>query len=254
MLEAKIVKYFHPGALLPIFKNVNICLEEGVINILLGMSGVGKTTMINIFACLYRGKLFGCLRYKFEKQALSVDVKELRNNAKIGVLSQNPSLIPWLTIKSNLIFPSKLNGKLSPPTNNMILNFLDHSGLKKDILAKYPHEISGGMQQRVAFIRTILYEPRCLLLDEIYTGLDTLSAQKISMLLINYLENSKCVCVVVTHDIDKALELSKNLYFLSRTGTVVKLDCDINKKNILKIFSKDYESENEALSNMPSNE
>jgi putative hydroxymethylpyrimidine transport system ATP-binding protein len=205
---------------------------------LIGSSGVGKTT----FTKLLLG--FLPLQQTYDKIAFGVDGKILtprlaKKFGHIGTMSQDSTLMPWLTIQQNLFLPSELNYCLNKPANQEIIKVFDSIGLSCSILKRFPHELSFGMQQRVAFARAILYVPKFLILDEVFNGLDTINADFLSNEIHKHVHRTNTTCLIVTHDIDRAIEISDEIWFFSKHHHIQKIPMPIKREKILILFKED---------------
>ncbi|MGM5482986.1 MAG: ATP-binding cassette domain-containing protein [Nanobdellota archaeon] len=180
-----------------IYKDFNLEVKKGQVMALLGNSGIGKTTLLRCINGLddYSGKI------------------KLTGN--FSVLFQENRLCPWLTCKDNILLPFKLMGKEITPKikNNMKLYSLK-LGLD-EIYKKYPNEISGGQQRRVAFLRTLVTEPDLFILDEPFTSIEDKLKKRICEWFFSYCKNNKKTVIYATHEkefikySDKTINLNK---------------------------------------------
>lgn len=245
MLHIDINEYRHKSGSAPIFSNLNVDFQFGKLNVLLGLSGSGKTTLLRILVSLYHGELTGQVLYNSSDGSFTA--MQLRTSAELGILSQHPSLLPWLSVSENILIPSKLNTNLKVPHKEKISRMLYGIGLSEAILTRYPHELSGGMQQRVVIARTLLYNPKYIFLDEAFTGLDVYTADKIAKMVSKYVESTNGFCLLTTHDIDNAIRYAENIYYLSRQGTLSQLPRDTTEEHIISMYRDDYNSEKNRL-------
>ena len=222
MLQANLKFYYHRKHCHshPFLENISFSLQPSAITCLLGLSGVGKTTLIRILLGLTGGKFDGNIEYLCDGDLLGPI--EARKRGLIGVISQGNTLVPWLTVKDNLLLPARMNSKLSVPSQYQISEYLKTFNLTSAVLSHFPDTLSFGMMQRVAVIRTLLYRPRYLLLDEIFTGLDTVNAEQLAVTLRQYVLDYGASCLIVTHDISRALDIGDSFLYLN---TVRKLKC-----------------------------
>ena len=138
---------------------------------------------------------------------------QAKQKGQVGYLSTDPSLVPWKTLFENLILPSYLNTSLPKPHKDDVSELLKHVGLQKSDLALFPHQLSYGMLHRAMLIRILLYKPKILLLDELFSGLDELTGDFIARVLRDYVKDD-ISCVLVTHSVRRASEISDKILIL----------------------------------------
>lgn len=185
--------------------NINFNINEGEYLSIIGPSGCGKSTILNIIASLdnYEGII------NYDKELV------------IGYMLQSDSLFPWLTILDNALIGLKIKNELTLDNINYTKELLIKYGLK-DFLDKYPSELSGGMRQRVALIRTLAIRPNLLLLDEPFSALDYVTRLKVSDDVYKIIKNENLTAIMVTHDIAEAISLSDRIIVLSKRPASVK--------------------------------
>jgi len=197
-----------------ILKNINLELEKDKIACLLGPSGSGKTTLLKLIAGLEKvqeGKIF------LNNSEVSSPKKHLKTEKrKIGFLFQDYALFPHLTVKQNLNFP--LNSKNSNYKLDDIINLIK----LPDSLNKYPHQLSGGEQQRVALARSIIAQPNILLLDEPFSSLDLNLREEVRDDTLHLLQKSNISVIIVTHDPFEAMFISNKIYIINNEGKIVQ--------------------------------
>ena len=202
-------------------------LENDFIGII-GPSGCGKSSILNIISNLdtkYKGTI--------KKQ-----------NIKIGYMFQEDTLFDWLTVYENIILALKITKSNTKENQNYVKNLLKKYNLY-EFKNKYPHELSGGMKQRISLIRTLSYKPDILLLDEPFSALDYQTRIKISEDVYNIIKNENKTAIIVTHDIEEAIALCNKVIVLSNRPTtiinthIIKLDNQTQKRNT-KEFSYYY--------------
>lgn len=193
-------------------------LEEGEFVSIVGPSGCGKSTILSILCNLidYSGG----------------DIK-IHNNYKIGYMLQEDSLFEFRNILDNCLIGLEINKKLNDESKKYVKNLLTTYGLDsfKD---KYPDNLSGGMRQRVALIRTLATHPDILLLDEPFSALDYQTRLKVSDDVYKILKKEKKSAIMVTHDIAEAVSMSDKVIVLTNRPSKIKNIYDIkleNKKN-----------------------
>jgi NitT/TauT family transport system ATP-binding protein len=214
---------------------VTFDVHENELCVLLGPSGCGKSTVLRMVAGLEEptsGNFF-------------LDEKEIvgpgRNR---GMVFQSYTSFDWLTVQKNVEYGMRLNKVPPVERRERAEHFLDLVNLTKFKNA-YPHQLSGGMKQRVAIARTLANKPSILLMDEPFGALDAETRWNMQELLLDILERSSTTVLLVTHDIDEALFLADRIIFLSKhPGTV--------RENIITEFKNGCRvSDKEAVLSMP---
>ena len=198
-------------------KNVNIEINEGDFLGIVGPSGCGKSTLLSIIGGL---------------ESITKGSIEKKDNLKIGYMLQDDCLFPWLTIYENCLIGLKINKTCTKENMENVKNLLTTYGLK-DFLNNYPKDLSGGMRQRVALIRTLALKPDLLLLDEPFSALDYQTRISVSNDVCNIIKNEKKTLIIVTHDISEAISMSDRVIVLSHRPATVR-----------KIYTVDFEMEN----------
>lgn len=186
-----------------LFKDLHFSLAAGQWTCLLGTSGVGKSTLLRLFAGLpTTGKFDG-------------DVSTTHSSSKISVayMAQSDLLYPWLNVRNNVILGSRLRGEKYRA--EMADHLIEQVGLAAD-REKKPHELSGGMRQRVALARTLMEDTPVVLLDEPFSALDSRTRQEMQSLAFNVLRNK--TVLLVTHDSLEALRLAHHLFVMTESG------------------------------------
>jgi nitrate/nitrite transport system ATP-binding protein len=203
-------------------ENINLGIKAGEFVSLIGHSGCGKSTLLNIVAGLNRAT----------EGTLLLAEREIRGpGPDRGVVFQNHSLLPWLTCFENVylaverVFAATENKtQMKDRTNKaMALVHLDHAS------HKYPHEISGGMKQRVGIARALSMEPKMLLLDEPFGALDALTRAHLQDELIRIVADTGSTVLMVTHDVDEAVLLSDRVVMMTNgpsatIGEIIEVD------------------------------
>lgn len=186
---------------------------------IIGSSGCGKSTLLNILANL--------------DSLTSGEIRYPNSNVKIGYMLQEDCLFPWLTILENATLGLNIRHTLDKDSLEYTKNLLIKYGLK-DFLHKYPNQLSGGMKQRVALIRTLATKPDILLLDEPFSALDYVSRLNVSDDVYRIIKEEKKSVIMITHDIAEAISLADRVIVLSKRPTTIKKVYEIkltNKKN-----------------------
>ena len=189
-----------------VLENINLDIKEGEFVSLLGPSGCGKTTLLTIiggFQSCEEGQVL--LNNKF------VD----RPGIDRAFVFQNYALFPWKTVKANVEFPMKQQKLSKEEREKKLEELLEISDLKgKEKM--YPHQLSGGMKQRVAVIRALACNPEVLLMDEPLGAVDFKMRQNLQEQLENIWIKNKITAIMVTHDVDEAVYMSDRVVVMSR--------------------------------------
>ena len=191
----------------------SIQVKEAEFVTLLGASGCGKSTFLNLVAG-FVPPTSGTIRLMGE---------EIRGiNPRVGMMAQNYSLFPWKTVQGNIEFGPKMKGIGRRQRRDIARQFVDLVGLRgfEDF---YPHQLSGGMQQRVSLARSLAADPAVFLMDEPFAALDAMTRQILQEELIQIHEQSSKTIIFVTHNIDEALILSDRIVVLSARPGRLKL-------------------------------
>lgn len=205
--------YFSKESTTTALLDVSFTVDKGEFISLLGPSGCGKTTLLSIISGLIE-PTFGTITLENERVGT--------NNRHIGYMLQQDYLFPWKTIEENILLGLKLMSRLDQQTRKTALALLEKMGLY-NVEDKYPKELSGGMRQRVALVRTLATEPKVLLLDEPFSALDFQTKLKLEDLVFNTLKQFNKTAILVTHDIGEAIAMSDRIYLFSkRPGTIVR--------------------------------
>ena len=206
-------------------ENVNFRIKEGEFVSIIGPSGCGKSTLLSIISGL-EIKTNGEIYIEGEKvEGIS---------PKIGYMLQKDCLLDWRTIWSNTIFGLEIKGKVNEENKKYVEDLLKKYNLY-EFRNKYPSELSGGMRQRVALIRTLAIKPKILLLDEAFSALDYQTRIMVTNDIYNILRKEKITTLMVTHDISEAISMADRVLVLSkRPGTVKdihKIDFEMENRN-----------------------
>lgn len=196
-----------------IIENVSLELHEGEIVSLLGVSGGGKTTLFNIIAGLN-------LPDEGSVWLDGEDVTGIPGN--VSYMLQKDLLLPYRTIVDNVALPLMIRGMKKKEAREIAIPYFQEFGLE-GTEKKYPAQLSGGMKQRAALLRTYLFSKKVALLDEPFSALDMLTKQAMHEWYLDVMEKIKLSTLFITHDIDEAILLSDRIYLLTgRPGTITK--------------------------------
>lgn len=198
-------------------ENVNFEVEQGDFISILGPSGCGKSTLLNIIS--------GLLEPSSGEALYNGDnIKEHLN--KIGYMFQKDHLFEWYTVWENVTLGLNIKKQLNEKTKKNINNLLETYGLSK-FKEHYPSELSGGMRQRVALIRTLALNPEILFLDEPFSALDYQSRLLVCDDVYKIIKHEKKTAIMVTHDIAEAISMSQKIIVLTKRPATVKRKVEI---------------------------
>ena len=189
----------------PILEDVSITLNAGELVCLLGVSGAGKTTLFNIISGLVMP----------DKGKVLLDGEDVTGKpGKISYMLQKDLLLPYRTIEDNVALPLLLKGEKKADARKRAGELFKQFGLE-GTQKQYPAQLSGGMRQRAALLRTYLFSRNVALLDEPFSALDTLTKRSIHRWYLDVMEEIRLSTFFITHDIDEAILLSDRIYLLS---------------------------------------
>lgn len=192
--------------------NVSLELEENQFVSILGPSGSGKSSLFNIISGLVKpdsGKIF------IEGQEFT------GRTGRVSYMQQKDLLLPWRTILDNVSIPLLLKGMKLEAARGTAREYFQSFGLS-GFEESYPSQLSGGMRQRAALLRTYLFSKDIMLLDEPFGGLDAITRRKMQQWLMEVLSELKASIIFITHDIDEAIFLSDKIYIFSERPATVK--------------------------------
>ncbi len=216
---------------LSVLKDINLSIDDGELVCLLGPSGCGKTTLLRLIAGLDQPT---------SGEIIANGEKVVEPSGDRAVIFQQYSLFPWLTVLQNVTFGLEMTKKGSKEENiETAERYLTRVGLI-DFKDSYPHELSGGMKQRVAIIRSLLNHSPILLMDEPFSALDMQNRHKLQEQLIGVWKRFENTIVFVTHDVDEAVYLADKIVIMDknpgRINKVIEVDIERPRKRDSKEF------------------
>ena len=173
-----------------VLKDINFNFQSGVLNIVSGESGVGKTSLLNLIAGLERPSSGSIVLDNITQADSNHFIEPEKRN--IGFVFQDFALFPHMSIESNITFAGE--------SDNKFFNRLVRRMSLADHLKKYPHEISGGQQQRVSIARALFSKPKILLVDEPISNQDKENKNEIIKIISEFIKNQNIICIIVSHD------------------------------------------------------
>ena len=193
-------------------RDVCLSIKQGEIVSIIGPSGCGKSTLLSIIAGLEKATLGQVL-------AGGKPVEGVRRD--IGYMMQNDNLLDWRSIWKNVILGLEIQKSCTEENMEYAKKLIKEYGLE-EFTHKYPSQLSGGMRQRVALIRTLAIRPEILLLDEAFSALDYQTRLKVSQDVWNILKKENMTTLMVTHDIPEAISFSDRVIVLTPRPATVK--------------------------------
>jgi NitT/TauT family transport system ATP-binding protein len=230
------------GESVHVLENIQHRIENGRFISIIGPSGCGKTTLLRIIAGLEKasaGKVF-------------LDGKELvQGTEEVGLVFQEYALFPWRTTLGNIEMGPEIKGVEKEIRRSKAMEYIKTFNLS-GFENRYPRELSGGMKQRVAIARTLIMNPRVVLMDEPFGSLDSQTRNGLQEFLLGIWEKRRDTIVFVTHNVDEAVFLSDEIVVLSkRPARIAKVfevgilrprdrtgqDCNEIRREVLKVLS-----------------
>lgn len=200
-----------------ILKDINLSVYEDEIVSIIGPSGCGKSTIFNILSNL-----------------TTPDSGEININGKFSYMYQKDLLLPYKNIIDNVSMPLILKNEKKKKSHEKVKPYFSIFGLE-GYENKYPDELSGGMRQRVNFMRTFINSSNIMLLDEPFGALDSITRTSMQNWLLDIKKDIKSTILLITHDIDEAIILSNRIYILSNKPAVINKEILLDKN----IYNKD---------------
>ena len=202
-------------------KDINFTVEKGEFISIIGPSGCGKSTLLNIISGILKPS---------SGEVVYNDPSIKNNLDKMGYMFQKDYLFPWLTVRENILLGLKIKNIYTKENIDEADKLLIRYGLEKFKDSK-PIELSGGMRQRVALIRTLALNPEILLLDEPFSALDYQSRLKVTDDVYEIIKKEGKTAIMVTHDLGEAIVMSKKIIILTKRPATIKESVLITFKN-----------------------
>ena len=193
-------------------KDISFTVKKGEFISLVGPSGCGKSTILSMIAGLFQPS---------EGKIIVNDQPVTGPSRKIGYMLQQDYLLQWRTIEKNILLGLEIQGRLDSITQKHALYLLDEMGLK-DFAKSHPNQLSGGMRQRVALVRTLATNPDILLLDEPFSALDYQTKLKLEDLVVETIRRHDKTAILVTHDLGEAIAMSDRVVILGKNPGYIK--------------------------------
>ncbi len=195
----------HPGEEDYIFRDVSFTIQQGEFISFIGPSGCGKSTMLNIISGLLA---------PYDGKVIKDGIEVMSPDKDLGVVFQDYSLFPWLTVKNNIAFGLKLNGKSKNEIDTRTDDILKRVGLW-EARKKYPFQLSGGMKQRTAIARVLANNSNYMLMDEPFGALDYQTRLNMQSFVSEVSAEFNKTILFVTHHVEEAIILSDRVFLMS---------------------------------------
>ena len=225
--------FSHEGTEFRAVDDVSFTVGEGEFVSIVGPSGCGKSTLLMMIAGLEAASAGECL----------IDGEPLRapQPRKVGMVFQDATLLPWLTAVENVEFPLSLTGEAGESRRSRAAALLRLVGLEA-FAGHYPHQLSGGMKQRVAIARGLVRDPRILLMDEPFAALDEQHRMKMGEELLRIWTETRKSVVLVTHSLNEAIYLSDVVFVMrSRPGRIVeRIEIELPRPRKFEMLGGEY--------------
>lgn len=203
-------RYRQSGRDVQALQEVDLEVRDGEFLVLVGASGCGKSTLLKLIAGLMQPSTGEIVRQP-----------RLDDRGGIGMVFQRPVLLPWRSVLRNVMVPTEV--LKTEGAREAALELIKRTGLS-DFESAYPHQLSGGMQQRVAICRALLTDPPLLLMDEPFGALDAITRERLNLLLQQIWSDTHKTVVLVTHNIEEAVLLADRIVVMSpRPGRIVEV-------------------------------
>ena len=214
-------------------RSISLSMNEGEFCSIVGPSGCGKSTLLGAIAGLET----------LDSGSILVDGEEVRGpSPRIGLMPQRDQLFEWKTIQENVMLGLQVRRRDTAESRRRVAELLERYGLA-EFAQKRPGQLSGGMRQRCALIRTLAIEPRILLLDEPFSALDYQTRLAVSADIHAILRREGQTALLVTHDISEAISMSDRVFILSRRPATVKAVRDLRElKDLTPLQRRDHPS------------
>ena len=186
-------------------REINLTVHEGEFVAVIGRSGCGKSTLLRLIAGLLQPS---------RGDITIADTPVTKPRRDTAMMFQRPALLPWRSVLDNVLLPVEMFGWRRAQHRARALQLLDLVGVG-DFAKRRPHELSGGMQQRVALCRALIQQPKVMLMDEPFSALDALTREELSTELQRIHMEQRATTVFVTHSIDEAVLLADRVVVLS---------------------------------------
>jgi NitT/TauT family transport system ATP-binding protein len=233
LIRIQDVSKTYAGGNIHALDRISIDVSDGEFVCIVGPSGCGKSTLLKVIAGLD----------DYDDGEIVIDGRSVTGPSReVGVVFQAANLLPWLTVRENIRLPLRVGGRHAPAADR-VDRLLEVTGLR-EFAARYPYELSGGMQQRAGICRALVRDPGILLMDEPFGALDALTRERMNLELQRIWQASGKTVLLITHSISEAIFLADRVVVMSaRPGRVLKelrIDIPRPRSNDTIIQHPDY--------------
>lgn len=216
---------------------LNLSIQKGEFVSIVGPSGCGKTTILSIIS--------GLLKQSSGKVLVDGEEPKIKNT-KCAYMFQKDNLLPWRSIEKNIFLGLEIQNKNTKENREYALDLLKKYGLES-FAKKRPDELSGGMRQRVALIRTLALKPEILLLDEPFSALDFQTRLSVCDDVTSIIKKEEKTAILVTHDINEAISMSDKIFVLTARPAKVKAIHSLDFDEQLTPFQRRNHAKSKSL-------
>ncbi len=205
--------YFSSTGYTKALEEISLSIKEGEFVSIIGPSGCGKSTILSIIARLMK---------QTEGEIKLRDEPLIDSSLNIGYILQQDYLFPWKTVLNNILLGPKISVNITDKTKETARKLLEDVNLSHTENV-YPSELSGGMRQRIALVRTLITDPEILLFDEPFSALDYVTKLKLENLVAKLMKTYNKTAILVTHDLGEAISMSDRIFLMEATpGRIAK--------------------------------
>lgn len=205
-------------------------LRGGEITCLIGPSGAGKTSLLRLLAGDRSLYFEGDIIYSVNGEQMTVH--NAARLGRIGLFLPDTGLPPWQSVEDILSLPARLNPRLLRPSRESVVRTLATVALPDTTLCKAVPELSHGMRHRVLLALALLYRPKFLFIDELLSSIDSPTVDKIIPTLTEFVKTEQSVCLLATHDLDRAAKLGDTFYFKNNGTSLTRLNQLTNLRDL----------------------
>jgi len=222
--------YSKDGSSLPVLLDISLFARQGEFISILGPSGCGKSTLFNVVVGLIQR----------DGGIISIEYREVESGlGDVAYMQQKDLLLPWRTILQNILLGPEISRSVNKGTQREAVDLMNRVGLK-GFEGNYPDELSIGMRQRAALVRTLLFQKDILLLDEPFGALDAMTRSVMQRILLDLWMDYRKTILLVTHDIEEALLLSDRIYVLTARPATVKGEISVDIARPRKVTDSSF--------------
>ncbi|WP_046180331.1 ABC transporter ATP-binding protein [Domibacillus tundrae] len=228
-LTIKDITYGYQGTS-PVVDGVNLVIKKGEFHCLLGQSGCGKTTLLKLASGLLQP----------DKGSILLNGKGMTDPSyECGFVFQSPTLLEWKTVMDNVLLPVSLRRKLTEENREYATALLKMIGLSA-YDNRYPTQLSGGQQSRVALARALIQKPSMLFLDEPFAALDAITREELQEDLLRICQLQNTTVLFITHDISEAVYLSDRVAVMDKGSIIYEEEVDLAKPRTMEMRYGSY--------------